>query len=80
MFTTASSTQLVATGFTSFSVAALTILGIFLGISVALLVFYFGARKIGQSVGVSGITDFDISVYRTRKALEMQKKKYPPYM
>jgi len=49
MLTAASTTEMVMTGFTNFSAAALTILAAVLAIGVGLLVFYWGWRKIRHS-------------------------------
>jgi len=46
MLNAASTTALVQGGFTDFSTAAFTILGIVIGIAVGLLVFHWGHRKI----------------------------------
>ena len=49
MLSSASTTELVTTGFTQFSTAALIILSFVLTIGVGLLVFYWGWRKIRHS-------------------------------
>jgi len=53
MLSSASTTQLVANGFAAFSISALEILAIFLGVGVGLLVFYFGLNAIWHADGTT---------------------------